>query len=60
VNCVVEKTRKRTEVSIAEAAHAIGIPRKLIDVRHGKHFQLMISYMIPLFVRQLSLSQLIF
>ncbi|KAH7511414.1 hypothetical protein JRO89_XSUnG0205000 [Xanthoceras sorbifolium] len=35
VNCVVEKTRKRTEVSIAEAANAIGIPRKLIDVRHG-------------------------
>ncbi|KAL5773555.1 hypothetical protein ACOSQ2_013479 [Xanthoceras sorbifolium] len=38
VNCVVEKTRKRTEVSIAEAANAIGIPRKLIDVRHeGSH-----------------------
>ncbi|KAK4841859.1 hypothetical protein QYF36_011604 [Acer negundo] len=38
VNCVVEKTRKRTEVSISEAALAIGIPRKLIDVRHeGSH-----------------------
>lgn len=36
VNCVVEKTRRKTEASIAEAANAIGIPRKLIDVRHGK------------------------
>ncbi|KAJ6385388.1 hypothetical protein OIU77_028546 [Salix suchowensis] len=34
VNCVVEKTRKKTEVSIAEAAGAIGIPRMLIDIRH--------------------------
>lgn len=35
VNCVVEKTRKKTQVSIAEAAGAIGIPRTLIDIRHG-------------------------
>lgn len=35
VNCVVEKTRKKNEVSIAEAADAIGIPRSLIDIRHG-------------------------
>ncbi|XP_065850946.1 uncharacterized protein [Euphorbia lathyris] len=34
VNCVVEKTRKKTEISIAEAAAAIGIPRTLIDIRH--------------------------
>ncbi|XP_050237061.1 uncharacterized protein LOC126686842 [Mercurialis annua] len=38
VNCVVEKTRKKNEISIAEAASAIGIPRTLIDVRHeGSH-----------------------
>uniref|UniRef100_A0A2K2C4J8 Las1-like family protein n=1 Tax=Populus trichocarpa TaxID=3694 RepID=A0A2K2C4J8_POPTR len=37
VNCVVEKTRKKTQVSIAEAAGAIGIPRTLIDIRHGTH-----------------------
>ncbi|KAJ8751341.1 hypothetical protein K2173_016529 [Erythroxylum novogranatense] len=38
VNCVVEKTRKKTEISIAEAAGAIGIPRVLIDIRHeGSH-----------------------
>ncbi|KAJ4822571.1 hypothetical protein Tsubulata_036740 [Turnera subulata] len=38
VNCVVEKTRKKTEISIAEAAVAIGIPRTLIDIRHeGSH-----------------------
>ncbi|XVF76285.1 hypothetical protein PTKIN_Ptkin13bG0254100 [Pterospermum kingtungense] len=38
VNCVIEKTRKRTGISIADAADAIGIPRKLIDVRHeGSH-----------------------
>lgn len=35
VNCVVEKTRKQSEISIADAAEAIGIPRILIDVRHG-------------------------
>ncbi|KAI3882362.1 hypothetical protein MKX03_028062 [Papaver bracteatum] len=34
VNGVVEKTRKKTEVSIADAANAIGIPRMLIDIRH--------------------------
>ncbi|MCL7036543.1 hypothetical protein MKW94_014562 [Papaver nudicaule] len=34
VNGVIEKTRKKTEVSIAEAANAIGIPRMLIDIRH--------------------------
>lgn len=34
VNGVVEKTRKKSEVSIADAANAIGIPRMLIDIRH--------------------------
>lgn len=38
VNGVLEKTRKKHEVSIAEAAEAIGIPRMLIDIRHGKQF----------------------
>ncbi|CAN4096928.1 unnamed protein product [Withania somnifera] len=38
VNGVVEKTRKKAEISIADAANAIGIPRMLIDVRHeGSH-----------------------
>lgn len=37
VNGLVEKTRKKTEVSIAAAADAIGIPRVLIDIRHGEH-----------------------
>ncbi|GMI63881.1 hypothetical protein like AT5G12220 [Hibiscus trionum] len=38
VNCVIEKTRKRTGISIADAADAIGMPRRLIDVRHeGSH-----------------------
>lgn len=38
VNCVVEKTRKQHEISIADAADEIGIPRILIDVRHeGSH-----------------------
>lgn len=37
VNCVIEKTRRREDVSIADAARAIGIPRKLIDLRHGKN-----------------------
>ncbi|XP_027164035.1 uncharacterized protein LOC113764159 isoform X1 [Coffea eugenioides] len=38
VNGIIEKTRKKTEVSIAEAAGAIGIPRMLIDIRHeGSH-----------------------
>lgn len=38
MNGVIEKTRKKTEVSIADAASAIGIPRMLIDIRHGKEF----------------------
>ncbi|XP_010271772.1 PREDICTED: uncharacterized protein LOC104607775 isoform X2 [Nelumbo nucifera] len=38
VNGLIEKTRKKTEVSIGEAADAIGIPRMLIDIRHeGSH-----------------------
>ncbi|KAK8493653.1 hypothetical protein V6N12_038611 [Hibiscus sabdariffa] len=38
VNCVMGKTRKRTGISIAKAADAIGMPRRLIDVRHeGSH-----------------------
>ncbi|KAI6669625.1 hypothetical protein NL676_004510 [Syzygium grande] len=41
VNGVIEKTRKKTEVSIADAASAIGIPRMLIDIRHeGSHREL--------------------
>ena len=40
VNGVIEKTRKKREVSIAVAATAIGMPRTLIDIRHGKGFQL--------------------
>ncbi|TYJ96103.1 pre-rRNA-processing protein las1 [Cucumis melo var. makuwa] len=41
VNGVVEKTRKKTEVSIAVAADAIGLPRLLIDIRHeGSHREL--------------------
>ncbi|BFG25183.1 hypothetical protein CerSpe_114570 [Prunus speciosa] len=41
VNGVVEKTRKKTEVSIAVAADAIGISRTLIDIRHeGSHREL--------------------
>ncbi|WOG82969.1 hypothetical protein DCAR_0102142 [Daucus carota subsp. sativus] len=34
VNGVVEKTRKKNEVSIGEAAEVLDIPRMLIDVRH--------------------------
>ncbi|KZV36452.1 hypothetical protein F511_15957 [Dorcoceras hygrometricum] len=38
VNGMIEKTRKKNEVSIGEAADAIGIPRMLIDIRHeGSH-----------------------
>ncbi|CAH9111596.1 unnamed protein product [Cuscuta europaea] len=38
VNGVIEKNRKKNEISIAEAADAIGIPRMVIDVRHeGSH-----------------------
>lgn len=40
MNGVIEKARKKTEVSIAVAADAIGIPRMLIDIRHGKQLQL--------------------
>lgn len=40
-NGVVEKTRKKTEVSIAVAADAIGIPRTLIDIRHGEQLLLL-------------------
>lgn len=54
MNCVVEKTRRKTEASIAEAANAIGIPRKLIDVRHGKQIQLTISCTIVSFADELS------
>lgn len=40
VNGVVEKTREKNKISIGEAADAIGIPRMLIDIRHGssEHF----------------------
>ncbi|KAI3733186.1 hypothetical protein L1987_64406 [Smallanthus sonchifolius] len=34
VNGIVEKTRKKNEISIGEAADVIGIPRMLIDIRH--------------------------
>ncbi|XP_073314444.1 uncharacterized protein [Primulina huaijiensis] len=38
VNGIVEKTRIKNEISIGEAANAIGIPRMLIDIRHeGSH-----------------------
>ncbi|GAA0147339.1 hypothetical protein LIER_07063 [Lithospermum erythrorhizon] len=41
VNGVVERTRKKNEISIAEAADAIDLPRMLIDVRHeGSHREL--------------------
>ncbi|CAH8303459.1 unnamed protein product [Eruca vesicaria subsp. sativa] len=41
VNCLLEKTRKRDTTSIAVAAREIGIPRKLIDLRHeGSHREL--------------------
>lgn len=36
VNAAIEKTRKKTEISIAEAASVIGIPRMLIDIHHGE------------------------
>ena len=36
MNGVVEKTRKKNEVSIGEAAEVLDIPRMLIDVRHGE------------------------
>ncbi|KAH6783539.1 hypothetical protein C2S52_008498 [Perilla frutescens var. hirtella] len=38
VNGVVERTREKNQISIGEAADAIGIPRMLIDIRHeGSH-----------------------
>ncbi|XP_047327234.1 uncharacterized protein LOC124930910 [Impatiens glandulifera] len=38
VNGVVEKTRIRSQFSIAQAAGEIGLPRTLIDIRHeGSH-----------------------
>ncbi|XP_051137299.1 uncharacterized protein LOC127255678 [Andrographis paniculata] len=38
VNGVIEKTRRKNEISIGEAADGIGIPRMLIDIRHeGSH-----------------------
>ncbi|XP_027113975.1 uncharacterized protein [Coffea arabica] len=49
VNGVIEKTRKKTEVSIAEAAGAIGIPRMLIDIRHeGSHRDLPSLHLVRL------------
>ena len=50
VNGVVEKTRKKELVSIAVAADAIGIPRMLIDVRHGKHVLFSSCLFISLFI----------
>ena len=38
MNGIVEKTRKKNEISIGEAADVIGIPRMLIDIRHGKEY----------------------
>jgi hypothetical protein len=53
VNGVVEKTRKKTEASIAVAADAIGIPRMLIDIRHGRRLHLFIFNMdLSIFVYQ--------
>ncbi|CAN1250127.1 Ribosomal biogenesis protein LAS1L [Linum perenne] len=51
VNCVIEKTRKKNESSIAEAAGAIGIPRSLIDIRHGskKSVHRILKYLINLY-----------
>ncbi|XP_073126980.1 uncharacterized protein [Henckelia pumila] len=38
VNGIIEKTRRKNDISIGEAADAIGIPRTLIDIRHeGSH-----------------------
>jgi hypothetical protein len=60
VNGVVEKTRKKTEASIAVAADAIGIPRMLIDIRHGRQLQLFIFNMdLSLFVYQVFVSVMI-
>ncbi|KNA25104.1 hypothetical protein SOVF_009130 [Spinacia oleracea] len=41
VNAVIEKTRKKEEMSIAEAAAKINMPHMLIDIRHeGSHREL--------------------
>ncbi|KAL9260536.1 Dihydropyrimidinase-like protein [Drosera capensis] len=41
VNGMIEKTRKQTEMSIADAAEVINMPRMLIDIRHeGSHREL--------------------
>ncbi|KAL3516425.1 hypothetical protein ACH5RR_023327 [Cinchona calisaya] len=49
VNGIIEKTRKKTEVSIAEAAGAVGIPRMLIDIRHeGSHRDLPSLHLVRL------------
>lgn len=34
VNCAIERTRKKNQISIAEAADSFSIPRMLIDIRH--------------------------
>lgn len=44
MNGIVEKTRKKNEVSIGDAADLVGIPRMLIDIRHGKEFKYASSY----------------
>ncbi|KHN38395.1 LAS1-like protein [Glycine soja] len=46
VNGVVEKTRKKEVTSIAVAADAIGIPRMLIDIRHGEQSALLFVLLI--------------
>lgn len=51
VNGAVEKTRKKELVSIAVAAEEIGIPRMLIDIRHGKFF-----YSLFIFICQNSIN----
>lgn len=50
VNGVVEKTRKKEVASIAVAADAIGIPRMLIDIRHGEQSLLLLLLIIVLVV----------
>lgn len=41
VNVFVEPLHKKTRRSISELAEAIGLPRALIDIRHGQnHFHL--------------------
>ena len=36
MNGLIEKTRDKKKSSIAAAAKEFGMPRKLIDIRHGK------------------------